>query len=37
VTHLLTALGLSVAATAAALTTPYGRVVLSSLRGGSKL
>ncbi|MFI2369369.1 hypothetical protein [Streptomyces sp. NPDC018833] len=36
VTHLLLALGLSVAATAGALTTPYGRVVLSSLRGGSK-
>ncbi|MEU7967365.1 hypothetical protein AB0D09_28470 [Streptomyces sp. NPDC049097] len=33
-THLLTALGLSVAATAAALTTRYGRLVLSSLRGG---
>ncbi|MEW2496125.1 hypothetical protein AB0942_21725 [Streptomyces nodosus] len=34
VTHLLIALGLSVAATAAALTTRYGRLVLSSLRGG---
>jgi hypothetical protein len=35
VTHLLIALALSIAATAAALTTPYGRLVLSSLRGGS--
>jgi hypothetical protein len=34
VTHLLVALALSVAATAAALTTRYGRLVLSSLRGG---
>ncbi|MCM2577563.1 hypothetical protein [Streptomyces meridianus] len=34
--HLLVALGLSVAATAAALTTRYGRLVLSSLRGGSR-
>ncbi|MER7663985.1 MULTISPECIES: hypothetical protein [unclassified Streptomyces] len=34
VTHLLTALGISVAATAGALTTRYGRLVLSSLRGG---
>ncbi|WP_226966778.1 ZIP family metal transporter [Streptomyces phaeolivaceus] len=34
VTHLLISLGLSVAATAAALTTRYGRLVLSSLRGG---
>ncbi|TQE31992.1 hypothetical protein [Streptomyces ipomoeae] len=34
VAHLLIALGLSVAATAAALTTRYGRLVLSSLRGG---
>ncbi|MGW3496152.1 hypothetical protein [Streptomyces sp. NPDC001020] len=33
-THLLIALALSVAATAAALTTRYGRLVLSSLRGG---
>ncbi|MFG3064423.1 hypothetical protein ACGFYM_38605 [Streptomyces sp. NPDC048231] len=33
-THLLIALGLSVAATAAVLTTRYGRLVLSSLRGG---
>ena len=33
VTHLLVALALSVAATAAALTTRYGRLVLSSLRG----
>ncbi|MFI5797262.1 hypothetical protein [Streptomyces sp. NPDC051677] len=33
-THLLISLGLSVAATAAALTTRYGRLVLSSLRGG---
>ncbi|GGW24274.1 hypothetical protein [Streptomyces xantholiticus] len=36
VTHLLLALGLSVAATAGVLTTPYGRVVLQSPRGGSK-
>lgn len=36
VAHLLMALGLSVVATAGALTTPYGRVVLSSLRGGSR-
>ncbi|MGW3028354.1 hypothetical protein [Streptomyces sp. NPDC001221] len=35
VTHLLIALGLSIAATAAALTTRYGRLVLSSLRGGN--
>ncbi|WP_329037257.1 hypothetical protein OIE71_28620 [Streptomyces sp. NBC_01725] len=35
VPHLLVALGLSVAATAAALTTRYGRLVLSSLRGGT--
>ncbi|RNG28912.1 hypothetical protein [Streptomyces botrytidirepellens] len=34
VAHLLIALGLSIAATAAALTTRYGRLVLSSLRGG---
>lgn len=34
VKHLLIALALSVAATAAALTTRYGRLVLSSLRGG---
>lgn len=34
VAHLLISLGLSVAATAAALTTRYGRLVLSSLRGG---
>ncbi|MFF0226658.1 hypothetical protein [Streptomyces sp. NPDC004629] len=34
VTHLLIALALSVAATAAALTTRYGRLVLSSLRSG---
>lgn len=33
-THLLIALGLSLAAAAAALTTRYGRLVLSSLRGG---
>jgi hypothetical protein len=32
VRHLLVALALSVVATAAALTTPYGRLVLSSLR-----
>ncbi|WP_405793165.1 hypothetical protein [Streptomyces sp. NBC_01506] len=32
--HLLLALALSIAATAAALTTRYGRLVLSSLRGG---
>ncbi|MCP3765176.1 hypothetical protein [Streptomyces sp. MAR25Y5] len=32
--HLLIALALSVAATAAVLTTRYGRLVLSSLRGG---
>ncbi|MER6849984.1 hypothetical protein AB0A81_16375 [Streptomyces flaveolus] len=32
--HLLAALALSVAATAAVLTTRYGRLVLSSLRGG---
>ncbi len=32
-THLLVALALSVAATAAVLTTRYGRLVLSSLRG----
>ncbi|MFD3486360.1 hypothetical protein [Streptomyces sp. NPDC058665] len=36
VSHLLVALGLSVAATAAALTTRYGRLVLSSLRGGGR-
>ncbi|MGW1658575.1 hypothetical protein [Streptomyces atratus] len=35
--HLLVALGLSVAATATALATPYGRLVLSSLRRGSRL
>ncbi|MDT9698692.1 hypothetical protein [Streptomyces sp. P17] len=34
--HLLIALALSVAATAAALTTRYGRLVLSSLRGGGR-
>lgn len=34
-THLFVALALSIAATAAALTTRYGRLVLSSLRGGS--
>jgi hypothetical protein len=34
--HLLVALGLSVAAAAAALTTRYGRLVLSSLRGGAR-
>ncbi|MEU0277054.1 hypothetical protein [Streptomyces sp. NPDC006195] len=34
VTHLLIALTLSVAATAGALTTRYGRLVVSSLRGG---
>ncbi|MEU2742450.1 hypothetical protein ABZ656_46020 [Streptomyces sp. NPDC007095] len=34
VAHLLIAVGLSVAATAAVLTTRYGRLVLSSLRGG---
>ncbi|MET8244757.1 hypothetical protein ABZV31_10255 [Streptomyces sp. NPDC005202] len=34
VPHLLLALALSVAATAAVLTTRYGRLVLSSLRGG---
>ncbi|WP_435244427.1 hypothetical protein [Streptomyces sioyaensis] len=34
-THLLVALGLSIAATAAALTTQYGRLVISSLRGGA--
>ncbi|WP_405684447.1 hypothetical protein [Streptomyces sp. NBC_00057] len=34
--HLLVALGLSVAAAAAALATRYGRLVLSSLRGGGK-
>ncbi|MFI9261383.1 hypothetical protein ACIGT4_27295 [Streptomyces sioyaensis] len=33
--HLLVALGLSIAATAGALTTPYGRLVISSLRGGA--
>lgn len=33
--HLLVALGLSVVATAAALTTRYGRLVLASLRGGT--
>lgn len=33
--HLLVALGLSIAATAAALTTRYGRLVISSLRGGA--
>lgn len=33
VTHLLVALFLAVAATAAILTTPYGRLVLASLRG----
>ncbi|MFI9580310.1 hypothetical protein ACIHCQ_00285 [Streptomyces sp. NPDC052236] len=36
VAHLLVALGLSVAATAAVLTTRYGRLVLSSLRGGTR-
>jgi hypothetical protein len=35
VAHLLLALALSVAATAAVLTTRYGRLVLSSLRGGN--
>jgi hypothetical protein len=35
VSHLFLALALSVAATAAALTTRYGRLVLSSLRGGA--
>ncbi|MFJ1606574.1 hypothetical protein ACIOHS_24835 [Streptomyces sp. NPDC088253] len=34
VAHLLIAVGLSVAATGAVLTTRYGRLVLSSLRGG---
>ena len=34
--HLLIALALSVAATAGALTTRYGRLVLSSLRGGER-
>lgn len=34
--HLLVALGLSVAATAGALATRYGRLVLSSLHGGGK-
>ncbi|BDH03610.1 hypothetical protein [Streptomyces seoulensis] len=34
VSHLLLALALSVAATAAVMTTRYGRLVLSSLRGG---
>ncbi|MFJ3143623.1 hypothetical protein ACIPJM_14370 [Streptomyces halstedii] len=34
--HLLVALGLSVAATAGALATRYGRLVLSSLRGGAR-
>lgn len=33
--HLFIALGLSIAAAAAALTTRYGRLVLSSLRGGN--
>ncbi|GAA0452430.1 hypothetical protein [Streptomyces olivaceiscleroticus] len=33
ITHLLTALGLSIATTAGALTTRYGRLVLSSLQG----
>ncbi|MET9554683.1 hypothetical protein [Streptomyces sp. NPDC006645] len=36
VPHLLVALGLSVVATAAALTTRYGRLVLASLRGGGR-
>ncbi|MFI1207847.1 hypothetical protein ACH4UV_09620 [Streptomyces sp. NPDC020802] len=36
VSHLLMALGLSVAAAAAVLTTRYGRLVLSSLRGGDR-
>lgn len=36
VAHLLIAVGLSIAATAAVLTTRYGRLVLSSLRGGQK-
>ncbi|MGV9992957.1 hypothetical protein [Streptomyces sp. NPDC003374] len=36
VSHLLLALALSIAATAAALTTRYGRLVLSSLRGGER-
>ncbi|WP_405675213.1 hypothetical protein OG292_05175 [Streptomyces sp. NBC_01511] len=36
VSHLLGALGLSIAATAAALTTRYGRLVLSSLRGSPR-
>ncbi|WP_316745620.1 hypothetical protein [Streptomyces sp. MK7] len=35
VAHLITSLALSVAATAAVLTTRYGRLVLSSLRGGN--
>ncbi|MET8184968.1 hypothetical protein ABZV15_04105 [Streptomyces sp. NPDC005246] len=35
--HLLVALGLSVAATATVLATRYGRLVLSSLRRGSRL
>jgi hypothetical protein len=34
--HLLIAPALSVAATAAALTARYGRLVLSSLRGGGR-
>ncbi|MEU3253758.1 hypothetical protein [Streptomyces sp. NPDC006997] len=34
--HLLLALGLACAATAAALTTPYGRLVLASLRSGPR-
>ncbi|MGW6508589.1 hypothetical protein ACWGCP_13725 [Streptomyces niveus] len=36
VSHLLAALGLSIVATAAALTTRYGRLVLASLRGAGK-
>ncbi|WP_247694393.1 hypothetical protein [Streptomyces sp. B93] len=35
VSHLLLALGLSVVVTGGALTTRYGRLVMSSLRGGS--
>ena len=35
VTHLLIALALSVGVTGAALTTRYGRLVLSSLRAGA--
>ncbi|MFF9689185.1 hypothetical protein [Streptomyces sp. NPDC014623] len=36
VSHLLVALGLSVVVTAGALATRYGRLVLSSLRGGGR-